>query len=292
MASPAIFWDRDQTLIADPGYINDPGQVELLPGAAAAVRRLGEVGFQNIVTTNQSGIARGLLTEQQLAEIHDWLKELMAEQGAVIDAIYYCPYLDGVEAVIPKYRRESDLRKPKPGMLIKAAGERDIDLAASWSIGDSIRDAQAGRAAGCRTIVVCLDASQSADLRRQSEVDFVVGSLNEAVETVLKYARTLERSRPGPGVESAAAPGGDTAVVLQEILAFLKMVDRRGQAEDFSLARLAGAVAQILALAALIWAVFAALRNESLGVQIVRLLFALLLQLIALTLFVLSPRKP
>ena len=102
MASPAIFWDRDKTLIADPGYINDPGQVELLPGAAAAVRRLGEAGFQNIVTTNQSGIARGLLTEQQLAEIHDWLKELMAEQGAVIDAIYYCPYLDGVEAVIPK----------------------------------------------------------------------------------------------------------------------------------------------------------------------------------------------
>ena len=136
MGKAAIFWDRDDTLIADPGYLDDPGKVELLPGAAEAVKRLADAGFENIVVTNQSGIARGLFNEADLDKIHDRLRNMFAAAGATLDAIYYCPYLPGEEAVVEQYRRESDLRKPKPGMLLRASLERKIDIVASWSIGN------------------------------------------------------------------------------------------------------------------------------------------------------------
>jgi len=298
MASQAVFWDRDNTLIEDPGYISDPKQVRLLPGAADALSCLANAGFQNIIVTNQSGIARGLLTEAQLEKIHDRLRKLLADQGGAIDAIYYCPYLDSEEATVPEYRQDSDLRKPKPGMFAKAALEHNIELTASWCIGDSLRDAQAGKAAGCRTIVVADNSSTNEIKPNKCDVDFVVESLGKAVETVLAYTTDTSGDRPNtaknalstsPSAKSSTA--GDSAHVLHEILAFLRMVDKRSQAEDFSLTRLTGAVLQIIALAALIWAIFAMLRNEELGVQIVRLLFGLLLQTLALTFFVLSGKK-
>jgi len=284
MASAAVFWDRDKTLIEDPGFISDPDQVALRPGVPEGLRRLAEAGFQNIIATNQSGIARGLLDEPTLERIHDRLRELLAEQGASIDAIYCCPYLDGDEAVVEAYRQDSDLRKPKPGMLLKASLERNIDLAGSWSIGDSLRDAQAGRAAGCRTILLCPEGSRKPHVSRGREVDFVAGSLAEAVDIVLKHTR-------GAGAESPDETGSDSVALLQEILRFLRMADRRARAEDFSLARLTGAIVQILALAALIWAAFAMIQAEQFGVQIVRLMLTLILQLVALTFFVLSSRK-
>jgi len=288
MASAAVFWDRDKTLIADPGYIRDPAQVELLPGAAAALRRLTEGGFENIIATNQSGIARGLLDEPALERIHDRLRELLAAEGARIDAIYYCPYLDGAEAVVEAYRRDSDLRKPKPGMLLKASLERNIDLAASWSIGDSLRDAQAGRAAGCRTIVLVEDPAARKRTENYPDVDFAVGSLEQAAEVVLKHTRSCGKPEPAR-TESRA--GGDSTTVLQEILAFLHAMDRRAQAEDFSLARLAGAIVQILALGALVLAFFGMIRNEPALEQITRLLHTLVLQLLAITFFMLSSKK-
>jgi len=284
MTSAAVFWDRDGTLIEDPGYINAPEQVKLRPGAAEALRRLADAGLQNVIATNQSGIARGLLDEPTLEKIHDRLRDLLAREGARVDAIYHCPYLDGDEAVVAAYHQDSDLRKPKPGMLVKASLERNIDLAASWSIGNSLRDAQTGRAAGCRTILLQQDAGAAAETGRTREVDFVASSLAEAVDIVLKHTPTTPLGTPTPGEATPTA-------VLQEILAFLRSVDRRSQAEDFSLPRLIGAVIQILALACLIMAFFGYIRDEALGLQIVRLLYTLVLQLAALTFFVLSPRK-
>jgi len=148
----AVFMDRDNTLIEDPGYINHPDQVKLLPGAAASLVQLRKMGFLVLVVTNQSGVARGILTEEMLAQIHHQLEKLLADEGAYLDAIYYCPYHP--DGVIPKYRMESEMRKPAPGMLLKAAEDLNINLSGSWLIGDSYRDIEAGKRAGCKTVLI------------------------------------------------------------------------------------------------------------------------------------------
>ena len=141
-------------MIDDPGYLRDPENVRLLDGVAEALSRLRDAGYPVIVVTNQSGIARGYLSEEELETIHKRMADLLRTRDAAVDAIYYCPYLNGPDAVVEEYRRASDLRKPGPGMFLLAAKERNIDLEASWMIGDSDRDMQAGRAAGCRTILI------------------------------------------------------------------------------------------------------------------------------------------
>jgi D-glycero-D-manno-heptose 1,7-bisphosphate phosphatase len=289
--SVAVFWDRDKTLIEDPGYISSRDQVRPLPGAAEALKRLSAAGFQNIIVTNQSGLARGLLDEATLEGIHQRVRELFAAQGATIDAIYYCPYLPGDEAVVEAYRQDSDLRKPRPGMLLKAALERKIDLAGSWSIGDSLRDAQAGRAAGCRTIVVAPDPASQAEARQQKEVDFLAASLSEAVDLVLKYSRSAaDGSGETGGGPQAAAP--DVNATLQEILNFLRMVDRRHQSTDISMAGLVGMLFQALTFVSFIWAAFGVINAEaSYTDAMMRLLMTIALQLIAMTFFLLASRR-
>src|SRR5688572_15995239 len=109
MGRPAVFLDRDNTLIDDPGYIADPDQVKLLPGAAEALRNLAAAGFALVVVTNQSGIARGVFSEAQLETIHARLQKLLSADGTRLDAIYYCPYLEGSKAVDERYRSNSNL---------------------------------------------------------------------------------------------------------------------------------------------------------------------------------------
>jgi D-glycero-D-manno-heptose 1,7-bisphosphate phosphatase len=152
MSNKAIFLDRDNTLIEDPGYINHPDQVKLLDGAAEAIIELRDLGYKLVVVSNQSAVARGIVTEKTLAEIHNRLKQLLAEKGTYLDQIYYCPYHP--EGIVRKYRKESDWRKPNPGMLLTAAEEMNIDLSQSWIIGDSSRDIEAGLRVGCKTILI------------------------------------------------------------------------------------------------------------------------------------------
>ncbi|MHC4511816.1 MAG: D-glycero-alpha-D-manno-heptose-1,7-bisphosphate 7-phosphatase [Planctomycetota bacterium] len=152
MSDKAIFLDRDDTLIEDPGYINTPEQVKLLDGVPEALVELKALGYKLVVATNQSAVARGIVTEKVLDEIHDRLKQLLARKKAFLDRIYYCPYHP--DGVVPQYRKESNSRKPNPGMLQKAAEEMDLDLSQSWCIGNSNRDVEAGRRAGCRTILI------------------------------------------------------------------------------------------------------------------------------------------
>jgi D,D-heptose 1,7-bisphosphate phosphatase len=144
---PAVFLDRDGTLIEEVPYLSDPRHVRLLPGTAAALRRLRSAGFVCVVITNQSAMGRGMLTEGHLDLIHDEMNRQLEAEGVSVDAIYYCP-----EAPASEDRTvvEHDDRKPGAGMLIRAAREMDLDLGRSWMVGDMISDILAGSNAQCR----------------------------------------------------------------------------------------------------------------------------------------------
>jgi D,D-heptose 1,7-bisphosphate phosphatase len=189
MSNKAIFLDRDDTLIEDPGYINHPDQVKLLDGAAEALDELKAMGYKLVVVTNQSGVARGIITEGVLNEIHNRLMQLLSEKGVFLDRIYYCPYHP--DGVIPKYRKESNWRKPSPGMLLAAAEQIDIDLSQSWCIGNSGRDVEAGRQAGCKTILI-----NNYLHSRQLEVplpdsDYKAVNIREAVNIIKRHHRSF-----------------------------------------------------------------------------------------------------
>ena len=184
MSQRAVFLDRDGTVLEHYDYLTDESQVQLAPGAGVALRRLKDRGFLLVMVTNQSAIARGMLTEQKLLSIHDRMKSLLAEQGVYLDGIYYCPYHP--DAAVGKYRRESDLRKPAPGMLLLAAQEYDIDLMASWMVGDDDRDVAAGNAAGCRTILVEVRGSSLVH-RGKEQADYMAVNLSEAANLILRH---------------------------------------------------------------------------------------------------------
>lgn len=162
----AALLDRDDTIIRDVGYLDDPEGIEFLPGAIEALRRLADAGYALILVTNQSGVARGYFSEQRLAEIHARLVSLLAEREIVLTGIYYCPHL--AEGSVAPYAVACDCRKPEPGMLLRAAREHDLDLPASVMIGDGERDVEAGRRAGCgRVILLGVDARDLAEAAAQ-----------------------------------------------------------------------------------------------------------------------------
>jgi histidinol-phosphate phosphatase family protein len=156
MPKPAVFLDRDGTLIEHVHYLRDPAAVRLLPGAALALQKLRRAGFAVVLVTNQSAIGRGMLTEGRLDQIHTEMRRQLAACGATIDAIYHCPVAPAGDdrSVV-----EHPDRKPGPGMLLRAAVDLKLDLAASWMVGDLISDVFAGLNAGCRSIL--LESGQS-----------------------------------------------------------------------------------------------------------------------------------
>ncbi len=149
----AVFLDRDGVLVEDRGLLVDPAELRVLPGVPAALRRLKEVGFRLIVVSNQSVVARGMLSPAGVEAIHAHLQDLLKAAGSPrLDAIYFCPHHP--EADLPEYRLECECRKPRPGALIRAAEEHGLDLSASFMVGDRLTDIAAGKAAGCRTILL------------------------------------------------------------------------------------------------------------------------------------------
>src|SRR5262249_42817722 len=152
MSNRAIFIDRDGTLNEDVGYAASPDEIDIYPWSAEAVRLINEAGFKAIVVTNQSGIARGILSEEMLMLIHARLVEDLSREGARIDAIYYCPPHPRIGP--EGYRRICEWRKPAPGMLLKAAREHDIDLSRSFVIGDKSADMNLATNAGAGGVLV------------------------------------------------------------------------------------------------------------------------------------------
>jgi D-glycero-D-manno-heptose 1,7-bisphosphate phosphatase len=178
----AVFLDRDGTLIVERGYITVPERVELIPGAGAAVARLRDAGWKVFIVTNQGSVAKGMITEDELGLIHIRMIALLAEEGAQIDGIYYCPHHpDGGHL---EYSVECDCRKPRPGLLERAAGEHDINLTESIMIGDSLRDLEAGRAAGARAVLV-LTGHGAQTATQAHGADHVAPDLPMAVEWLL-----------------------------------------------------------------------------------------------------------
>jgi len=199
MGRPAVFLDRDGTIVREVEYLRSPQELRLLPRAGEAIRRLNEAGFAVIVVTNQSGIARGLLTEDDLEEIHTVLRRRLARRGARLEAIYWCPHHP--EAPLLEYRRRCRCRKPSPGMLLRAGRELDLDLAQCYAIGDGERDVEAGQRAGCRTVLVRTGygAETEARLGAGLPADHVADDLSGAVEWILGERRGRGRVRKGPG---------------------------------------------------------------------------------------------
>lgn len=151
-----IFLDRDGTLNVYKGFLTDIEELELIPGTAEALKCINSSEYLAIVITNQPVIARGECSVQELEEIHNKLETLLGKEGAYIDALYYCPHHPdkGFEGERPEYKIECGCRKPKPGMLLKAAEDYNIDLSQSIMIGDGKNDMEAGKAVGCQTILV------------------------------------------------------------------------------------------------------------------------------------------
>lgn len=283
MSQPAVFLDRDGTIIDDVGYLNDPEKVRLLPGAADAIRRMRSAGYRVVIISNQSGIARGLLDEPTLAQIQARLEELLDQDGASLDGVYYCPYLDGPDAVVEAYRRNSELRKPRPGMLFQAARELNLDLKRSWMIGDSASDVAAGHSAGCRTILVRSNRADSAQDERSATC--TVDSLAEAADAVLRMMASNQQN-PAAKLEATAPEEqvhqDQVLRALDRIHNQLERADRRNRQADFSVLRLFGALLQMIALVAALWGV-AALLNEQSAPATARLTLACFLQLASIT---------
>ena len=204
MANVAVFLDRDNTIIEDPGYINDPAQIKLLGGVAESLRRLQKMGFKLIVVTNQSAVARGIVSEEVLEQIHERLQNLLIRRRVHLDGIFYCPYHP--EGVIAKYRRESEFRKPGSGMLLQAAEDIDIDLEHSWMIGNSYSDITAGANAGCRTILISSSAKLPARSRGEAEPDKTAANIKEAVNIIKMFQREnlVAAARKTEAAESVA----------------------------------------------------------------------------------------
>ena len=152
LAKSAVFLDRDGTIIEDRGYICNFDQVEIFPFAIEAIKIINRNNFMVIVVTNQSSIARGICTEDQVCELHKRLQDYFLTNGARIDAFYYCPF--HTEGEVEVYKMNHEDRKPSPGMFLRAKDEWGVDLPNSYMVGDKVTDILAGQQAGCQTVLV------------------------------------------------------------------------------------------------------------------------------------------
>lgn len=175
----AIFLDRDGTINKYVGFLSDIDRFELLPGTANAVKKINNSGYLAIVITNQPVVARGEVTFDELDEIHKKMQTLLGNEGAYLDGIYFCPHHPhkGFPGEVPELKIDCECRKPKPGMLLKAAENYNIDLSKSWMVGDGENDIGAGKNAGCMTALIGTD-----DFHQDVTVDSLLSFVNKELK--------------------------------------------------------------------------------------------------------------
>jgi D-glycero-D-manno-heptose 1,7-bisphosphate phosphatase len=175
----AVFLDRDGTLIRDVNFLSRPEQVELLPGVAAAVRRVNEAGLPAIVITNQSGIARGYFTEDEYETVRERMESLLRDQGARVDETYHCPHY-------PEVSGACECRKPGTLLYRRAVSDHGIDPRASWFIGDRLRDVSPAGELGGTGILVPSDQTAVAEIESARKEFLVEPSLDAAIARVIE----------------------------------------------------------------------------------------------------------
>lgn len=183
---PAVFLDKDGTLVHDVPYNVDPDCVRLRAGAGRALARLASAGYALVLVTNQSGIALGRFAAAALAPVWQRIDRLLAADGVRLEAVYHCPHHP--QGVVAPYAGACACRKPQPGMLLAAARDLHLDLGGSWMVGDILDDVEAGRRGGCRTVL--LDVGSETEWRRGAlrTPDAVAGTLPEATDIILAAA--------------------------------------------------------------------------------------------------------
>ena len=180
----AVFLDRDGTINKEMNYLNHPDQIELISGSAEGIKLLNKNGFTVVVITNQSGVAGGIIDEENLPLIKKRLCSLIEEKGAKIDGYYYCPhYLYGK---VEKYAVKCDCRKPEPGMLRKAAEDLDIDLKESYVVGDKACDIKLGQNVGAVSVMVKTGYGESEAENCENPPDYKADSLFDAAQWIIK----------------------------------------------------------------------------------------------------------
>ncbi len=177
---PAVFLDRDGTIIEDTGYISDPKDVRLIKGAGEGLKILYESGYFLFIVSNQSGLAQGKFTEEQMRSVHDRFVGLTEEYGVKFTDYIYCPYYPN--GSVGKYCKESADRKPAIGMLLKLLYKHNVDIKKSWMIGDRDGDILLGKRVGLRTIRIRSDYPYSED----TNPDFLADNLFEASKIILE----------------------------------------------------------------------------------------------------------
>lgn len=187
----AVFLDRDGTILREVEYLSRAEDMEILPGAARALRRLGETGYLRLVVTNQSGVARGYFGSEVVEELNEELRRRLKRDGADVEDFAYCPHL-------PELTGACGCRKPAPGLLLELAARHDVDLAASWMVGDKASDVEAGKNAGCRAALVRTGyGAAEEDTARRFAPDLVADDLDSFADALL-----------GTEADHPAGPGG------------------------------------------------------------------------------------
>ncbi|MEM6051232.1 D-glycero-beta-D-manno-heptose 1,7-bisphosphate 7-phosphatase [Erwinia sp. P7711] len=171
---PAIFLDRDGTMNVDHGYVHEIDNFQFIDGVIEAMQELKKMGYALVMVTNQSGIARGMFSEDTFMKLTEWMDWSLADRDIDLDGIYFCPHHP--EAVVEEYRQQCDCRKPEPGMLLAAEKELNIDMAASYMVGDKIDDMLAGKAAGVGTKVLVRSGKPVTE-EGEKAADWVINSL-------------------------------------------------------------------------------------------------------------------
>jgi D-glycero-D-manno-heptose 1,7-bisphosphate phosphatase len=195
MSKKAVFLDKDGTLIENVPYNVNPNRIRFFPDAFAALRSLHRAGYLLVVVSNQAGVARGYFEEKDLVQVEEHIRaQFRGRAGVPLAGFYTCPHHPG--GSVPHYSIECSCRKPKPGMLLKAAEDLDIDLQHSWMVGDILHDIEAGNRSDCSTVLIDNGNETEWVLSAERQPDFIVTNLSEAAQAILSGKSVRKHRKP------------------------------------------------------------------------------------------------